>query len=146
MASYCLTFGLLIHSRLCRSKYYPSKKFSLASYLEFNKYCLILMKADDTRASVTFACLPLFRFDIPFLRRGGRVVLHHVWSWVNYQCRGVLLIGIIEGGGGGGRGGARAYCACSRCGWGLFGNFYSPNHFSPLSPPLWETARHELKY
>ena len=20
---------------------------------------------------------------------------------------------------------ARAYCACSRCGWGLFGNFFS---------------------
>ena len=109
MASYCLTFGLLTHSRLCRSRYYPSKNFSLASYLEFNKNCLILMKADDTRASLTFACLPLFRFDIPFLRRGGRVVLH-VWSWVNFQYRGVLLIGIIRGqrstalavGGGGG--------------------------------------------
>ena len=25
---------------------------------------------------------------------------------------------------------ARAYCACSRCGWGLFGHFYS--HLSPL--------------
>ena len=21
---------------------------------------------------------------------------------------------------------ARAYCSCSRCGWGLFGHFYSP--------------------
>ena len=26
---------------------------------------------------------------------------------------------------------ARAYCACSRCGWGLFGHFYS--HLSILS-------------
>ena len=26
---------------------------------------------------------------------------------------------------------ARAYCACSRCGWGLFGHFYS--HLSFLS-------------
>ena len=26
---------------------------------------------------------------------------------------------------------ARAYCACSRCGWGLYGNFYS--HLSFLS-------------
>ena len=26
---------------------------------------------------------------------------------------------------------ARAYCACSRCGWGLFGHFYS--HLSLLS-------------
>ena len=25
---------------------------------------------------------------------------------------------------------ARAYCACSRCGWGLFGSFFS--HLSPL--------------
>ena len=24
---------------------------------------------------------------------------------------------------------ARAYCACSRCGWGLFGHFYSPLSF-----------------
>ena len=26
----------------------------------------------------------------------------------------------------------RAYCACSRCGWGLFGHFYS--HLFFLSP------------
>ena len=38
---------------------------------------------------------------------------------------------------------ARAYCACCRCGWGLF--FYT--HLSlPLSPSLWETARYRLKY
>ena len=24
---------------------------------------------------------------------------------------------------------ARAYCSCSRCGWRLFGNFYSPLSF-----------------
>ena len=36
---------------------------------------------------------------------------------------------------------ARAYCACSRCGWGMFGHF-----FSPFSPALWETARYRLKY
>ena len=40
---------------------------------------------------------------------------------------------------------ARAYCACSRCGWGLFGHF-SLYPFSPLSPSLWETARYRLKY
>ena len=34
---------------------------------------------------------------------------------------------------------ARAYCACSRCGWGLFGHFFS-RLFSFLSPSLWETA------
>ena len=33
---------------------------------------------------------------------------------------------------------------CSRCGWGLFGHFYS--HLSFRSPSLWETARYRLKY
>ena len=94
------------------------------------------------------------------------------WSWVNFQCRGVLLVWIRVGqgptalavGAGGGcldifslvypfsalsplgwSGGAkvlgklpvpgrptsldksraRAYCSCSRCGWGLFGHFFS---------------------
>ena len=28
---------------------------------------------------------------------------------------------------------ARAYCACSRCGWGLFGHFFFLYHFSFLS-------------
>ena len=42
----------------------------------------------------------------------------------------------------------RAYCACSRCGWGWFGLLFSRLSFlfsfSPLS--LWETARYTLKY
>ena len=38
---------------------------------------------------------------------------------------------------------ARAYCACSGCGWGLFGPFF----LSPIiSPSLWETTRYRLKY
>ena len=41
---------------------------------------------------------------------------------------------------------ARAFCACSRCGWGLFGNFFSHLSFLFLSPPLWEAARYRLKY
>ena len=36
---------------------------------------------------------------------------------------------------------ARAYCACSGCGSGLFGHFYSH-----LSPSLWDTVRYRLKY
>ena len=28
---------------------------------------------------------------------------------------------------------ARTYCACSRCGWGLFGHFYSGLSFLPFS-------------
>ena len=41
---------------------------------------------------------------------------------------------------------ARAYCACSRCGWGLFGLFSLIYHFSFRSPSLWETARYRMKY
>ena len=41
---------------------------------------------------------------------------------------------------------ARAYCACSRCGWGLFGHFSLVYHFSFLTPSLWETAQYRLKY
>ena len=41
---------------------------------------------------------------------------------------------------------ARAYCACSRCGWGLCGHFSLVYHFSLLSSSLWETARSRLKY
>ena len=41
---------------------------------------------------------------------------------------------------------ARAYYACSRCGWGLFGHFFFDYNFSFLSPSLWETARYRLKY
>ena len=40
---------------------------------------------------------------------------------------------------------ARAYCACSRCGWGLFGHFFS-RLSSLFFLPLWETARYRLKY
>ena len=32
-----------------------------------------------------------------------------------------------------------AYCACTMCGWGLFGHF-----FSRLSSAVWETARYVI--
>ena len=41
---------------------------------------------------------------------------------------------------------ARAYCTCSRCGWGLFGHFTLIYTFSPPLHSLWETARYKLKY
>ena len=41
---------------------------------------------------------------------------------------------------------ARAFCACSRCGWGLFVHFVLLYLFSLLSPSLYETARYRLKY
>ena len=41
---------------------------------------------------------------------------------------------------------ARAYCSCSRCGWGLFGHFFPHPSILFSSPSLWETARYRLKY
>ena len=41
---------------------------------------------------------------------------------------------------------ARAYYACSGCGWGLFGHFTLVYHFSFLSLAFWEMARYRLKY
>ena len=42
---------------------------------------------------------------------------------------------------------ARAYCACSRCGYGGCLDIFSLIYlFSFLSPSLWETARYRLKY
>ena len=40
----------------------------------------------------------------------------------------------------------RAYSACSRCGWGLFGHFALVFHFSLLFPALWEMTQYRLKY
>ena len=40
---------------------------------------------------------------------------------------------------------ARAYCACSRCGWGLFGHCYSQLSFLS-SQFLLQTARYRLKH
>ena len=41
---------------------------------------------------------------------------------------------------------ARAYCACSRCGLGLFGHFFLSSIFSLFFLPLWEMDRYILKY
>ena len=68
--------------------------------------------------------------------RGGRVVQ---WCWVKLPVPGHHLYYRRT----------RASCTCSRCGWRLFGHFYSHLSFlllSSLSPSLWETARYRLKY
>ena len=53
---------------------------------------------------------------------GGRVERR---CWVNFSVPTKL------------KGRARAYCACSRCGWGLFGHFFlSSIFFTLLSPTL----------
>ena len=41
---------------------------------------------------------------------------------------------------------ARAYCACSRCGWGCLDIFTLNYPFFFLPPSLWKPARYRLKY
>ena len=67
--------------------------------------------------------------------RGGRVVR---WFWVNFQCRGVLLIWIRVGRG--------PTALAVGAGGGCLDIFTLVYHFSFLSPSLWETARYRLKY
>ena len=60
------------------------------------------------------------------------------WCWVNFQCRGVLLIWLIVGQG-------PTALAVGVEGGCL--DIFTPIYlFSPLSPSLWETARYRLKY
>ena len=71
----------------------------------------------------------------PIFIWGGRVVR---WSWVNFQCRGVLLIWIRVGQG--------PTALAVVAGGGCLDIFTLLYPFSPLSPSLWETARYRLKY
>ena len=64
----------------------------------------------------------------------GRVVRR---CWVNFQCRGVLLIWIIVGQG--------PIALAIGAGRGCLDIFSLIYHFSFLSPSLWETARYRLK-
>ena len=58
--------------------------------------------------------------------------------WVNFQCRGVLLIWIIVGQG--------PTVLTVGAGGGCLDIFSLVYQFSLLSPSLWETARYRLKY
>ena len=58
--------------------------------------------------------------------------------WVNFQCRGILLIWVTEGQG-------PIALAVDAVG-GYLDIFTLVYHFSFLSPSLWETARYRLKY
>ena len=65
----------------------------------------------------------------------GRVVR---WSWVNFQCRGVLLVWIRVGQG--------PTALAVGAGGGCLVIFILIYPFSSLSPSLWETTRYRLKY
>ena len=67
--------------------------------------------------------------------RGGRVERR---CWVNFQCRGVLLVWMIVGQG--------PIALAVGAGWGCLDIFSLIYLFSSLSPSLWETARYRLKY
>ena len=67
--------------------------------------------------------------------RGGRVAR---WCWVNFQCRGVLLIWNRIGQG--------PTALAVGAGGGYLDIFSLIYHFSFISPSLWETARYRLKY
>ena len=60
------------------------------------------------------------------------------WCWVNFQCRGVLLIWLIVGQG--------PTALAVGAGGGVWTFFSLVYHFSFLSPSLWEAARYRLKY
>ena len=66
---------------------------------------------------------------------GGRVVR---WSWVNFQCRGVLLVWIRVGQG--------PIALAVGAGRGCLDIFTLIYPFSSLSSSLWETTRYRLKY
>ena len=57
--------------------------------------------------------------------------------WVNFQCRGVLLIWIIIGQG--------PTALAVGAGWGCMDIFFSRLSFL-ISFSVWETARYRLKY
>ena len=65
---------------------------------------------------------------------GGRVVR---WCWVNFQCRGVLLIWIKVG---------QGPTALAVGAGGVVSTFFLSSIFSRFFLPLWETARYRLKY
>ena len=71
----------------------------------------------------------------PFSPGGGRVVR---WSWVTFQCRGVLLVWIRVGQG--------PIALAIGAGGGCLDIFTLIYPFSFLSPSLWETTRYRLKY
>ena len=94
-------------------------------------------RTDDLDAAVVAALLTAHttQKEITSQTGGGRVAR---WCWVNFQCRGVLLIWYRVGQG--------PTALAVGAGGGCLNIFSLIFHFSFPSPSLWETARYRLKY
>ena len=105
--------------------------------LQIQLKCAVTVVFYVSPSKVCFQVLNLLGlvWNTSFNFGGGRVVQ---WCWVNFQCRGVLLIWIIVGQGPNG--------LAVGVGGGCFDSFSLVCHFFLLSVSLWETARYRLKY
>ena len=121
MQGYCDVFKWTLLSRtLPEVKYFTSD----------------VIKARICTPSVSNAIYHKLSYDAAsYTVGGGRVVR---WCWINFQCRGVLLIWI--------RVGLGPTALAVGAGGGCLDIFSFVYHFSFLSPSLWETARYRLKY
>ena len=72
--------------------------------------------------------------SVNLVNRGDRVVRR---GWINFQCRGVLLIWIIVGLG--------PIALAEGAGADCLDIFFLSSIFSVFFLPLWETARYRLK-
>ena len=82
------------------------------------KYCLkgpLSPKQPTNQRSIEYSSTTTI---VQIIAGDGRVVR---WCWVNFQCRGVLLIWIRVGQG--------PTALAVGAGWGLFGHFFSPLSF-----------------
>ena len=73
-----------------------------------------------------------------FLIIGNLVIINFI-LWIFNQFKGRASYDLDDNM-------ARAFCTCSRCGWGLFGHFYSSLTFLSFFSLSWETARYRQKY
>ena len=89
---------------------------------------MFLLWFEDVHAAWVYSSDKVFIMVLCALR-GGRVVR---WCWVNFQCRGVLLIWIRVG-----QGPTALAVGAGGCCLDIFTLVY---HFSFLSHSLWETA------
>ena len=95
--------------------------------------CLVLMSLNIFSSAPEISILKLS--SVSYYGVGGRVVR---WSWVSFQCRGVLLVWIRVGQG--------PTALAVGAGGGCLDIFTLIYRFSPLSPSLWETTQYRLKY